>query len=70
VQDELDAIADRLDAVAEDLGELGMTALRAAIADPNADGKRPEAEKRIARARRSADKAAQILRSSPPISDL
>jgi len=68
VQDELDAVADRLDAVAEDLAELGMSALRSAIADSDSDGKRPEAEKRIARARRSVDKAAQILRSSPSTS--
>jgi len=70
VQDELDAIADRLETVAEDLAELGMTALRAAIADTASDGKRPEAEKRIARARRSVDKASQILRSSPSLPDL
>lgn len=59
--DELDAIADRLEAIDEELSDLAMSALREAIED--GDTGRPEVERRITRARRSVEKAARLLRS-------
>lgn len=64
MQDDLDRVADRLDELAENLADLGIAALRAALDDPDGDGARPEIEKRIARARRSVEKAAVLLRGS------
>ncbi|MCB0993108.1 MAG: hypothetical protein R2770_05880 [Acidimicrobiales bacterium] len=63
LQDDLDRVADSLDTLSEALAELGIAALRAAIDDPDSDGRRPEVEKRISRARRSVEKAAVILRN-------
>ncbi|MFT7650161.1 MAG: hypothetical protein ACI8Y4_004927 [Candidatus Poriferisodalaceae bacterium] len=65
MQDDLDAIADRLDDLAEQLTDLGISALREAIEDPDSEGRRPEIEKRIAKARRAVDKAAHMLRGGP-----
>lgn len=62
MQDELDQLADCLDDLAEQLADLGMNALRAAIEDSEGDGSRPEIEKRISRARRGVAKAAVVLR--------
>ncbi len=64
VQDDLEHLADRLDSVAEELAELGISALRAALEDNDGDGSRPEVEKRITRARRSVEKASVLLRGS------
>jgi hypothetical protein len=64
VQEDLDAVADRLDDIVESLADLGISALRSALEDPDNDGSRPEIEKRISRARRSAEKAAVLLRGS------
>lgn len=57
--DELDAIADRLRAIDEELADLAMAALREAIEEGGTG--RPEIERRITRARRSVEKAAQLL---------
>ena len=65
LDDDLDEVADRLDDIAEQLSDLGISALRAALEDSAGDGRRPEVEKRIAKARRSVERAAQLLRGGP-----
>lgn len=65
IDDDLDVIAGRLDDLAEQLSDLAISALREALEDEDGDGKRPEVEKRITKARRSLDKAAALLRSDP-----
>jgi hypothetical protein len=57
--DDLDALAERLDTIAEELADLAMHRLRGALAA--GDTKSPE-ERRITRARRSVEKAAGLLR--------
>jgi hypothetical protein len=57
-----ESIAERLDAIAEELGDLAMTRLREAIAGGSKDI--PEEERRLTRARRSVEKAAALLRVS------
>ena len=64
MQEELDGVADKLDDLVEQVADLGISALREALEDPDNDGTRPEIEKRISRARRSAEKASVILRGS------
>ncbi len=57
---EFDDIRERLEAIAEELADLGMQRLRESI---DAGGSElPVDEKRLARARRSVEKAAYILR--------
>ena len=57
---EFDDIRERLEAIAEELADLGMQRLRESI---DAGGHElPVDEKRLARARRSVEKAAYILR--------
>jgi hypothetical protein len=65
IEDDLEAIASRLDDLAEQLSDLAISTLREALDDEDGDGKRPEVEKRITKARRSLDKAAALLRSDP-----
>ena len=65
MHEELDRVASQLDGISETLADLGISALRDALDDPDSDGKRPEVEKRIARARRSVEKAAFLLRGEP-----
>ena len=62
IQDSIDSIASRLEAVSEDLNDLAMTLVSEAISEGSND--RPEAEKRISRARRTVDRAVQQLRGS------
>jgi hypothetical protein len=57
-------IAERLDAIGEELTELAIEILRAALADRAAAGS-PAPEKRITQARRAVEKAAHVLRSVP-----
>lgn len=57
--DDFDDIRERLVAIADELGERGLALLRDAV-EAGAT-KAPEAEKRIARARRSIDKAIHLL---------
>ncbi|MGD9702599.1 MAG: hypothetical protein AB7Q42_07505 [Acidimicrobiia bacterium] len=59
--EQADDIADRLDAIAEELAELAIETLRAALADRTTSG-RPASEKRITQARRAVEKAAHVLR--------
>ena len=58
----LDDLADRLDAMAEELADLAIDRLSAALAD---DGKEAAAaeERRLTRARRRIVEAAELLRS-------
>ena len=57
---EFDDIRERLEAIAEELADLGIQRLRESI---DAGGHElPVDEKRLARARRSVEKAAYILR--------
>lgn len=57
---EFDDIRERLELIAEELADLGMQRLRESI---DAGGTElPVDEKRLARARRSVEKAAYILR--------
>jgi hypothetical protein len=53
-------LADRLDGLVEDLDELCFDLLQQAAAD---GAGRPEADRTLAQARRSAEKAARLLRS-------
>lgn len=57
-------IAERLDAIGEELAELAIEMLRAALADRTAAGG-PTPEKRITQARRAVEKAAHVLRRVP-----
>ena len=61
-QQDLDSVADQLEGLSEQLGDLAMSALRDALEDPDGDGRRPEIEKRISWARRAVEKAAHTLR--------
>jgi hypothetical protein len=56
-----DDLADRLDAIGEELADLAIDRLRAALADEGADAATKE-ERRLTRARRRITEAAQILR--------
>jgi hypothetical protein len=58
--DRMEALADRLDAISEDLAELAIDELRNALGSRSG---RPEHEKRITQARRAVEKAAHLLRS-------
>lgn len=59
-------LADRLSAIAEEIGDLALDALREAATSAGADDGRDAAllaeEKRLTRARRAVEKAAHILR--------
>lgn len=58
----MDDLADRLDAMAEELADLALDRLRAAVDDEGSDAAVAE-ERRLTRARRRIAEAAQILRS-------
>ena len=60
--DDIEEMAGRLEAVSEELNDLAMRLVSAAIADGS--GERPEAERRVSRARRTVDRAAAQLRGS------
>ena len=55
-------LAERLDAIAEDLADLAIDRLRAALADEGAEAAAAE-ERRITRARRRIVEAAELVRS-------
>jgi hypothetical protein len=55
----LDALADQLDVISEEIGDLSIDIIREAL---RSGDKRPDADKRLASARRSVDKAAHTLR--------
>jgi hypothetical protein len=57
----LDDLADRLDAIAEELADLALDRLRTALEDDGAEAAAAE-ERRLTRARRRIAEAAAILR--------
>ena len=61
VDNRINEIAERLDAIDEELAEMAIEILRAALADRGVAG-RPPVEKRITQARRAVEKAAYVLR--------
>ena len=62
IDDDIESIATRLEALSEELNDLAMALVSDALERGSAD--RPEAEKRISRARRTVDRAASQLRGS------
>jgi hypothetical protein len=56
-----DELADRLDAIAEELSDLALDVLREAV--DRGDAARPAEEKRLSQARRAVEKAAHLLRA-------
>jgi hypothetical protein len=56
-----DELADRLDTVVEDLDELSLELLQAAVAAGATQ--RPTVDKTVTQARRAVEKAAHLLRS-------
>jgi hypothetical protein len=60
---DLEQIRSRLEAIAEDLTDAGIEALRRAVED-GAVG-RPESERRIAQARRAVERAVAALSAVP-----
>tara|TARA_B100000953_G_scaffold149552_1_gene123827 strand:- start:902 stop:1123 length:222 start_codon:yes stop_codon:yes gene_type:complete len=64
VEEKLEDIKTRLENISEELADIGMDALREAVADETTS-KRPEIEKRLSRARRAVDKAAAIIHGGP-----
>jgi hypothetical protein len=64
--DALDDIAERLDAISEDLAEVALDRLRTAMAMSTEDEPPPPEvvaeERRVTRARRAVEKAAALLR--------
>jgi hypothetical protein len=57
-------LADRLDAIAEELSDLALDVLREAV--DRGDSARPAEEKRLSQARRAVEKAAHVLRAADP----
>ena len=60
--DRREDLADRLDVIAEELSDLALDSLRAAL--ERGDSSRPVEEKRLTQARRAVEKAAHLLRSA------
>ena len=60
MNDRFDDIADRLDAIAEDLAECAMSELSSAIR--RGEQKRPAVERSLTHARRAVEKATHLLR--------
>jgi hypothetical protein len=66
---DLDDVADRLDAIAQELGDLAFDRLREATSEARRSGSPDPAvvaeEKRLTRARRAVEKAVVVLRRAP-----
>ena len=60
--DRRDELADRLDVIAEELSDLALDSLRAAL--ERGDSSRPAEEKRLTQARRAVEKAVHLLRTA------
>jgi hypothetical protein len=60
--DDLDALVERLDTIAEELADLALQHLRTAI---EAGEAKSAEERRITRARRAVEKASGLLRDRP-----
>ena len=65
MKEKLEDIRDRLQDIAEELSDLGITALHEALEADGVEAKRPEIEKRLSRARRAVEKAASIVGDKP-----
>ena len=65
VEEELEDIRSRLNAISEELASLGISVLQAALDADGGDAKRPDLEKRLSRARRAVDKAPAIVGQTP-----
>lgn len=63
---DLDELAARLDGLAEDVADAAIVALREAV---EAGGRSSALERRLTRARRSIERAAQLLREHPDASE-
>ena len=61
MSERFDEIAERLDAIADEIAEAAIDELRAAV--QRGDGKRPAMEKRLTQSRRAVEKAAHVLRT-------
>ena len=61
MNERFDRVADRLDAIAEELAEFAMTELSSAIR--RGDQKRPATERTLTQARRAVEKAAHLMRN-------
>lgn len=59
---DLEALAGRLDALAEELADAALDALREAM---EAGETKPELERRLTRARRGVERAAALVRGAP-----
>jgi septal ring factor EnvC (AmiA/AmiB activator) len=57
---DFDDLADRLDAIADEIAEASITELKAALR--KGEQKRPQLERTLSQAKRSIDKAAHLLR--------
>ncbi len=64
MEEKLEDIKNRLEQISEELGDIGMEALREAL-QAEVTATRPEIEKRLTRARRAVDKAAAIVSGGP-----
>jgi hypothetical protein len=62
-----EALADRLDAIADELSDLALDVLRDAV--ERGEQTRPAEEKRLSQARRAVEKASHLLRSPDRPSD-
>ena len=62
-----EALAERLDAIGEELSDLALERLRATL--DRGDTTRPADEKRLTQARRAVEKAAHLLRRPDPTAD-
>jgi hypothetical protein len=62
-----EALAERLDAIGEELADLALDHLRAAL--ERGETARPADERRLTQARRAVEKAAHLLRRRDPAPD-
>jgi hypothetical protein len=60
-------LAERLDAIAEELADLALASLREAL--ERGETGRPAEEKRLTQARRAVEKAAHLLRDAAAAAD-
>ncbi|CAB4867414.1 unannotated protein [freshwater metagenome] len=60
MSDHFDRVADRLEAIAEELADTALTELSSAVR--RGDQKRPATERTLTQARRAIEKAAHLLR--------
>jgi len=60
MRERIDDVADRLDAIAEEIADLAIDTLRSALRSGGSG--RPPSEKQLTQARRAVEKAAHVLR--------